>query len=344
MNIEMIRSDACYEKILESPIEKRNDIYRYALAKPFEFKWSCVNVPLKTSVEGGYDVIMASTMMGVLPPTEMEESHRIQIDAISDTKLWENCRDTIEKALGCFQKVGVELPVKDYRFTMLLANPESPYISLSEGYLGDGGIPGYILVAIVPNAYTLERLPVALAHECHHNVRFQFEKWHNDITLGEMMVCEGLAENFATWLYGEELVGPWVSKTDLETLESYIKPIIKDQLHVTGFDNISAYLWGDALAALQGFFPQGMPYCAGYACGYHLIKHYLEKTGKSIVEATLVSSKEILEIFGDKINKMGEMWYTKLKITPLGGFRSLYEDEKMASDWICGIGSRFIWD
>lgn len=22
--------------------------------------------------------------------------------------------------------------------------------------------------------------------------------------------------------------------------------------------------------------PQGMPYCAGYACGYHMIKQYLK--------------------------------------------------------------------
>ncbi len=54
------------------------------------------------------------------------------------------------------------------------------------------------------NDYTLEHLPVALAHETNHNVRFQFIKWRNDITLGEMMVSEGLAENFATYLYGED--------------------------------------------------------------------------------------------------------------------------------------------
>ena len=47
------------------------------------------------------------------------------------------------------------------------------------------GIPGYIFSWLIPNEYTLEHLPVALAHETNHNVRFQFVKWKNDITLGE---------------------------------------------------------------------------------------------------------------------------------------------------------------
>ena len=54
---------------------------------------------------------------------------------------------------------------------------------------------------------TLNHLHVALAHETNHNVRFQFIKWKNDITLGEMMVSEGLAENFATQMYGEDKSG-----------------------------------------------------------------------------------------------------------------------------------------
>ena len=68
----------------------------------------------------------------------------------------------------------------------------------------------------VVNSVSFADLPVALAHETNHNVRFQFIKWRNDITLGEMMVSEGLAENFATYLYGEDKAGPWVKKTDME--------------------------------------------------------------------------------------------------------------------------------
>ena len=303
MNITLLRSDEIYKKMMSSPKEKRDDIYRYEMAKPFEFKWSCYNIPLKSPKKGGYDVVMASSMLGYLPPSEVNETQEEKINLISNDALWQTCKNTIENCLECFTKAGYELPVKDYMFSLMLGNPQSPYISLSDGYAGDGGIPGYIVVSLVPNEYTINRIQVALAHECNHNVRFQFEKWKNDITLGEMMVCEGLAENFATSMFGEDMVGPWVSKTDMETLNEYIKPLIKDVLDATGFENISAYLWGDELAQLQGFFPQGMPYCAGYACGYHMIKHYLKKTGKSIVEATLTPASDILKEIEDFWNE-----------------------------------------
>jgi uncharacterized protein YjaZ len=303
MNVTLLRSDEIYKKMMNSPKEKRDDIYRYEMAKPFEFKWSCYNIPLKSPKKGGYDVVMASRMFGYLPASEVDETQEERIHLLSNDAVWQTCKKTIENCLECFTKAGYELPVKDYMFSLMLGNPQSPYVSLSDGYVGDGGIPGYIVVSLVPNEYTMSRIQVALAHECNHNVRFQFEKWKNDITLGEMMVCEGLAENFATSMFGEDMVGPWVSKTDMDNLNNYIKPLIKDVLDATGFDNISAYLWGDELAQLQGFFPQGMPYCAGYACGYHMIKHYLKKTGKSVVEATLIPASDILKEIEDFWNE-----------------------------------------
>lgn len=299
MNITLLRSDEIYRRMMRSPLEKREDIFRYEMMKPFEFKWSCIHVPIKSSQPGGYDVVMASKMLGYLPPAEVDESQEECLHLISDDQLWRTCKQTIEKSLNSFTKLGAILPVKDYVFTIALANPESPYVSISDGYTGDGGIPGYITVAVVPNDYTIRRIPAALAHECNHNVRFQFEKWKMDITLGEMMVCEGLAENFATSMFGEEMLGPWVSKTDPETLKHKIIPIVKEHLDVTGLENITAYLYGDEIAKVQGYAPVGLPYCAGYACGYDMIKYYLKRTGKSIEEATLTPASEILKEIED---------------------------------------------
>ncbi|EKS4344593.1 DUF2268 domain-containing protein [Clostridium sporogenes] len=299
MNIKLICSDKIYKKMINLPKDKRDDIYRYEFMKPFEFKWSCINVPLKSPQKGGYDVIMASSMLGILPPSEVDETKKEAINLISKDNLWKTCEATIKNSLERFTKLGYELPVKDYKFSIILGNPKSPYILMSDGYAGDGGIPGYIFVGLEPNEYTISRIPTALAHECNHNVRFQFQKWRNDITLAEMMICEGLAENFATSMFGEEMIGPWVSKTDKDTLNDYIKPIIKDGLDATGLENITSYLWGDEFAKLQGYFPVGLPYCAGYACGYYMIKHYLKKTGKSIEEATLTSASEIMKEIED---------------------------------------------
>lgn len=303
MNVNAVRSDGVYAKIMSAPADKKNDIYRYELMLPFEKKWACYNIPMKSATKNGYDVIMASGMLGHLAPTKVDSTQESNIKRLSSDSLWMDCRKSIEKSLSYFQDNGIDLPVKDYLYTILLAEPENPSIILSKGYCGDGGIPGYIFTWLVPTDYTLNRLPVCFAHEVNHNVRFQFIKWKNDITLGEMLVSEGLAENFATYLYGEDMVGPWVSETDVQTLNEYIKPIIRKNLGVQGLENLNAYLYGDEIAALQNYSPVGLPYCAGYACGYHLIKHYLRKTGKSIIDATILPASEILnaaEDFWDK--------------------------------------------
>lgn len=36
MKISAIRSDKVYSKIMSAPLDKKNDIYRYELMKPFE--------------------------------------------------------------------------------------------------------------------------------------------------------------------------------------------------------------------------------------------------------------------------------------------------------------------
>ncbi|WP_413927012.1 DUF2268 domain-containing putative Zn-dependent protease [Clostridioides sp. ZZV15-6383] len=58
---------------------------------------------------------------------------------------------------------------------------------------------------------------------------------------------------------------------------------------------MTSYLYGDDIAKMQGYFPVGLPYCAGYDFGYHMIKYYLEKTNKSIIEATSLPYSEIIE-------------------------------------------------
>lgn len=77
-----------------------------------------------------------------------------------------------------------------------------------------------------------ERLPDALAHEVNHNVRYQFIKWTNDVTLGEVLVGEGLAENYATTIHGEGFLSPWVSKADPEML-----PLIKEIIQALPAEN-----------------------------------------------------------------------------------------------------------
>ena len=85
----------------------------------------------------------------------------------------------------------------------------------------------------------MQMLPAALAHETNHNVRWQFMQWSPSITLADMLVSEGLAENFAASLFGEDKIGIWVKNTSAETLKTVIKPAIKTRLQENDFQILS---------------------------------------------------------------------------------------------------------
>lgn len=294
MNITSLRSDQIYKKVVQAAPEEKLELFRNEMLAPFMKKWKIQQIPFKADDPHGFDVVTLNSMMN-RSPDQITGQILDEIELISLDSFWAECEQAVHKSLHLFQEHGVSLPVSDYLFTVQLGNPESPSLMLSEGYSGDGGIPGYILCTIVPNEYTLPRMKAALAHECNHNVRYQFIQWDHTVTLGELIVSEGLAESFATSIFGEELLGPWVAKTNAETLNRHIKPGLKEQLQLTGFDKIAPYLYGDEIAKLQNFEPVNMPYSAGYACGYYLIQYYLRKTGRTIFEATITPADQILD-------------------------------------------------
>ena len=295
MNIKAIRSDEIYRKMMSAANEEKENIYRCELMKPFEFKWQCIGVPLKAGTEGGYDVVTAAGMGGEYTPKQITKERLAEIEKISDNAFWNECESSIRSTLEGFERSGIALPVQEYVFTVLLSNPQNPMTAMTGEYCGDGGIPGYITGTILPNENSLKMLPVALAHESNHNVRWQFAKWSSDITLADMIVSEGLAENHAAAAFGEDKVGKWVTQTDPETLEAVIKPLVRENLALSDFAKLSSYLYGDEIMVMRGGEAIGMSYCGGYACGYALVAHYLKKTGKSIYEATVTPTAEILK-------------------------------------------------
>ncbi|BBF44903.1 hypothetical protein lbkm_3642 [Lachnospiraceae bacterium KM106-2] len=302
MNIKVIRSDVIYKKMMqEEESDKKENIYREELMMPFSFKWQCIGVPIKAAKEGGYDVISFNTMGGGYHPSQIDLTKKAEVEQISSESFWKDCENSISRSLERFESIGIQLPVQEYCFTVLLNDPNNPMSKMTGDYCGEGGIPGYLLGTIIPNNRSLSLLPVALAHETNHNVRWQFQKWNDKITLADMIVSEGIAEQFAASLYGEDKVGMWVRQTDQETLQSVIKPLIRANLKENDFNMLSSYLYGDEIMTLRGGRPIGMPYCGGYACGYDLIGYYLENTGKSIEEVTLMKTDEIL-------NEVKEYW------------------------------------
>ncbi|WP_019323037.1 DUF2268 domain-containing protein [Streptococcus mutans] len=289
MTIRIIHSDKIYRELLKMPVAKRRAYFKEQVLAPFKPKFYKQNIPYEAKQADGFDIMMLLSWMHLMPET-LTDQHQAFIDCLDDG-FWKRCDQAIQDSLARFSSF--QLPVQDYTFTALLANPAAPMLQINDGYSGDGGIPGYIFLSLVPHLDTLNRVQSALAHEINHNVRYQFIDWDGG-SLKEMIVAEGLAENFAVQLYGKEKLGPWVSKTDLETLNQLVKPFLREHLDIRGMQKITAYLYGDKIAAMMDQDGVGMPYCAGYACGYYLVKYYLEKTGQTIEEATFLPASEIL--------------------------------------------------
>ncbi len=151
-----------------------------------------------------------------------------------------------------FEAHGITLPTQDYVFTVILNNPQNPMSAMTSDYCDDRGIPGYIIGTIIPNEKSLKMLPVALAHETTHNVRFQFMQWNPNITLADMIVSEGLAANFAAFMFGEDNVGKWGTKTSHEALECIIKPMVKANLTKSDRGKLSSFLYGHEIMAMRG--------------------------------------------------------------------------------------------
>ncbi|WFB55765.1 DUF2268 domain-containing protein [Paenibacillus sp. BR1-192] len=294
MKIQSLRSDHIYQKVAQARPEEKLELFRSEMMAPFMKQWQIQQIPFKAEEANGFDVLTFNSMMH-RSPDQITSQISAEIELISSESFWLECEHAVKKSLHLFVEHEINLPVSEYLFTIQLGNPESRALIINEGYSGFGGIPGFIWGTILPNEYTIPRMKAALAHECNHNVRYQYIQWDHTVNLGELIVSEGLAENYATFMFGEELLGPWVTKTNAETLNRRIKPVLREQLQLTGFDQIAPYLYGDEIAKLQNSKPVNMPYSAGYACGYHLIQYYLRRTGKTIFEATITPAAQILE-------------------------------------------------
>ena len=293
MNIEPVRSDKIYQTLLTLPNAARDAYFREHLLHPFKQKFWQQQIPFEAKQPHGFDAIMLLGWVHRMPQ-ELGDADRDAIVAISDDTLWQQCEETLARSLSLFTRAGITLEITHYRFTILIGKTESRVLQLGNGYSGDGGIPGYIMLSLIPNPYTLARLPAAIVHESSHNVRFQHIKWQPEKTnLADWIISEGLAESLTEHLFGAEYLGAWVTATNTTQLQT-LKPVFHEKLALTGMQKMMPYLYGDEIAALQGQEPVGLPYAAGYACGYHLVQHYLKKTGQNIVQATITPTADIL--------------------------------------------------
>lgn len=283
-----------YEKIF-SMEENKENFYRYSMMKPFEKMWNMINVPLKAKQPNGYDVIIATNMLGYLDVSDTQTG-RQALENLKEIQALKTAQSTLNHCIDFIEKSNININAKELRFGLYIADPKK--LELQKGYCGFGGIPGFIQVSIYPNSYNTPRIPAVIAHEFHHNIRFSYFDWdHGNVTVGDYLIIEGLAESFAKELYGENLLGPWVTSFDKEDLE-YSMEVIKDSLDIKGFAEVSSYMFGDTIAKEQGYQPVGLSPFAGYAVGYQAVQSFMENNNVGIEEATLLGTDEILSNCG----------------------------------------------
>lgn len=279
-----------YEKMFSLNVG-REDFFRFQMMKPFENMFSKINIPIKSAKEGGYDIVMASENMGLLNIYDTEKGLEA-LEILKSLNLEKTAQNVLEKCVSYAGKFELKINAEELLFAINIADPEK--LRLQKGYSGFGGIPGYILISIFPNDYNVQKIPALIAHEFHHNLRFSYKDWHHgNVSVGDYLIIEGLAEAFAGELYGNEMLGPWVTSFNKEELE-YSKEIIKNALNIKGFAEVTSYIFGDEVAAERGYETVGLPNFAGYAVGYQIVKSFMKNTGKNVLETTLLDTKEII--------------------------------------------------
>ncbi|MEH7239500.1 DUF2268 domain-containing protein [Bacillus sp. JJ1562] len=273
----------------------RENFFRYTMMKPFEKMWNTINVPIEAKQPNGYDVLMATKMLGYLDVSETEKGNKV-ISKLKEINATQTAKETLDNCIDFLQSNNLKINTDELRFGLYIADPDK--LKLQKGYCGFGGIPGYIQVSIFPNSYNIPKIPAVIAHEFHHNIRFSYFNWeHGNVTVGDYIVIEGLAESFAKELCGEELLGPWVTSFDEDDLE-YSTNIIQEALNVKGFAEVSSYMFGDAIAKEQGFHPVVLSPFAGYAVGYQVVQSFMKLNNVGIKEATLLDTDQIINNCG----------------------------------------------
>lgn len=283
--MEIIIQDtlSLYREMLNLPEGERLDFFTNTLIKPFNPMLEVMHMPKTPEA------------LGSISLTGCDSDIKEMLEKLEETNAWNNAKRTMEAAVERFEKAGILVPEKVV-VGIFLGDPK--LLAMSEGYTGVGSMPGYIQIIIAPNEKNLPKLNACIAHEFHHNVLFHNAKWNFmfDVTVGKYLAVEGLAESFAASMFGEEFVGPWVTGVQGEDLETSRK-IISKALHVKGFMEVRKYIFGK-----HPMVPEaddiGIPFCGGYAVGYHAVQAYLKKTGISIEKATIIDGDEIMKSSG----------------------------------------------
>lgn len=284
MKINILDTQKLYTELLLLPGHERAVFFNEKFLQPFAPMFERMMIPCDPGT------------LGCLALSGEDNAAKDMLNQLKNANAWSAAQKAVELTANEMQKAKIEMP-EEVLLAIFLG--DSTRLAQTQGYTGIGSMPGFIQIMIAPNAYNIPRLPSCIAHEFHHNVLFFNVKWNfMNVTLSQYLAVEGLAESFASALYGEEFIGPWVTNVKGADLEK-TRGVIADNLDVAGFMEVRKYIYGDHPMVHEGK-TLGIPYCAGYASGYHAIQAFLHKTGMTVTEATksFINGEDIVKQSG----------------------------------------------
>ena len=208
---------------------------------------------------------------------------------------WEQGAAAMSDAVRRFAAYTERIPFDSIEGWLILADPETSD-PIGQGYTGatDFFQPRFVVQYSDPTDENIPKLPGCIVHEMHHLIRLRVFPWDMaNTTVADYIVHEGMAESFAKDLYGEDVLGHYVTDFDSDQIGT-ARQLIGDNLTTTGFDKLRAFIFGDYWSQKLGLPIIGMPTFGGYAIGYHVVQAYLARTGHSIEAATFVPAMEIV--------------------------------------------------
>lgn len=230
-------------------------------------------------------------------PLDRDEDRCLDaLETLAAADAWERMQRALDDALATQSAATPGLEIPDISVLFVLGDPgDAHFMGPSLGVTGNGGMSGYILITLWPYPENVERLEATAVHELNHNLRYSpgGVVWNPmTVTVGEHVVSEGLADAFARQLYGDELGYTRIGVPHLRDEAVFAKVV--SGLGVTGMQNFTAWVHGDAIAERFGVAPVGLPTGAGYAVGNRLVDAYLAATGQTAAQALHADSSEII--------------------------------------------------
>jgi uncharacterized protein YjaZ len=287
MSISLVDSASAMARVLDATPDTRADLVRTMwapMAGMYHFIPDGLDMASVHRQNFGFDWDNSSDQL------------RDGLKMLVDADAWRRVAEALDTGVSALKSADPSVIVPDLTVLLVLGDPTNDhFLNEVQGLSGFGGISGYIAITVWPTERVLDRLEAIAVHELHHNVRYSPGGviWNPaTVTVGEHVISEGLADTFATELYGD--TGHTHFVTDATRSDDQVLAKVASGLDVTGMHDFAGWVLGDATARLFGNSPVGLPTGAGYAAGVRLVAAYVEERGTTAAENVRTPAAEIL--------------------------------------------------